>query len=138
MPQTLVLDNLRAAVSKADWFDPELNPKAQSFFAHYNVVPLPTKPRTPRHKGKVERGVAYVQDNALKGHTFASIAEQNAHLRHWEEHVADTRTTARRGGSSCVSQTSIVIGQSPWIISRKSPRPGPRISRRLPSRGCRA
>ena len=98
VPQTLVLDNLRAAVSKADWFDPELNPKAQSFFAHYNVVPLPTKPRTPRHKGKIERGVGYVQDNALKGHTFASLAEQNAHLRHWEEQVADTRIhgTTRR------------------------------------------
>jgi len=30
-------------------------------------VILPTKPYTPRHKGKVERGVAYVQDNTLKG-----------------------------------------------------------------------
>lgn len=91
VPQTLVLDNLKAAVSRADWFDPELNPKVQSFFAHYGVVALPTKPYTPRHKGKVERGVAYVQDNALKGRTFTSLAEQNAYLRHWEQHVADTR-----------------------------------------------
>ena len=28
---------------------------------------LPTKPYTPRHKGKVERGVGYVQDNGLEG-----------------------------------------------------------------------
>ena len=98
VPQTLVLDNLRAAVSKADWFEPELNPKVQSFFAHYGVVPLPTKPYTPRHKGKVERGIAYVQDNALKGRTFSSIVEQNAHLRQWEKHIADTRVhgTTRR------------------------------------------
>src|SRR5437763_1939830 len=27
VPQRLVLDNLRAAVRRADWFDPELNPK---------------------------------------------------------------------------------------------------------------
>ena len=47
---------------------------------------LPTKPRTPRHKGKVERGVEYVQDNALKGRTFASLAEQNRHLLDWETH----------------------------------------------------
>src|SRR3990172_8831148 len=27
VPRTLVIDNLKAAVSKADWFDPDLNPK---------------------------------------------------------------------------------------------------------------
>jgi len=98
VPQTLVLDNLRAAVSKADWFDPEINPKVQSFCAHYGIVALPTKPRTPRHKGKVERGIAYVQDNALKGHRFASLTEQNRHLLEWEITVADTRIhgTTRR------------------------------------------
>ena len=52
---------------------------------------LPTKPYTPRHKGKIERGVDYVKDNALKGRTFASLAEQNRHLQSWEQTVADTR-----------------------------------------------
>ncbi|MCC7292343.1 MAG: IS21 family transposase [Phycisphaerales bacterium] len=58
VPKTLVTDNLKAAVLKADWFDPELNPKLQAFAEHYGTVILPTKPRMPRHKGKVERGVA--------------------------------------------------------------------------------
>ena len=31
VPQTVVIDNLKAAVTRADWFDPELNPKIQSF-----------------------------------------------------------------------------------------------------------
>lgn len=78
VPQTLVLDNLRAAVSKADWFDPEINPKVQSFCEHYGIVPLPTKPRMPRHKGKVERGIGYVQDNGLKGRRFTSLEAENA------------------------------------------------------------
>jgi transposase len=91
VPQRLVLDNLRAAVSKADWFDPELNPKVQAFCQHYGVVMLPTKPRTPRHKGKIERGIGYVKGNALKGHVFVSLDEQNQHLQHWEQTVADTR-----------------------------------------------
>src|ERR1051325_3152787 len=89
--QTVVLDNLKAAVAKADWFDPELNPKVRSFAAHYGSAFLPTRPRTPRHKGKVERGVDYVQENALKGRSFASLEEQNAFLRNWEQTVADTR-----------------------------------------------
>jgi len=91
VPQTLVIDNLKAAVTKADWYDPELNPKIQSFCAHYDTVILPTKPYTPRHKGKVERGVDYVQENALKGRTFTSLVEQNRHLLDWETHIADTR-----------------------------------------------
>jgi len=91
VPQTMVIDNLKAAVTKADFFDPELNPKIQSFCKHYGTVILPTKVRTPRHKGKTERGVAYVQENALKGRTFTSLAEQNRYLSEWEANVADTR-----------------------------------------------
>jgi len=55
------------------------------------VAILPTKPYMPRHKGKVEKGIDYVQDNALKGRTFASLEEQNQELRRWEETVADVR-----------------------------------------------
>jgi len=88
---TLIIDNLRAAVKKVDWFEPELNPKILSFCEHYGTVILPTKPAMPRHKGKVEAGVDYVQENALAGKQFASLAAQNLHLAHWEATVADTR-----------------------------------------------
>ena len=60
VPQTVVIDNLRAAVKHPDWYDPELNPKLEAFCRHYGTVILPTKSYTPRHKGKVERGVDYV------------------------------------------------------------------------------
>jgi transposase len=101
VPRRLILDNLKAAVTKADWFDPELNPKARSFAEHCGTVFMPTRPYTPRHKGKVERGVDYVQENALKGRTFAGLEEQNRFLRDWELTVADTRvhgTTRRHVG----------------------------------------
>ena len=91
VPKTIVPDNLKAAVIKADWHDPDLNPKLESFCEHYGTVLLPTKPRTPRHKGKVERGVGYVQENALKGKEFSSLQEQNAYLLEWERAVADMR-----------------------------------------------
>jgi transposase len=91
VPRRLILDNLKAAVKRADWFDPELNPKVRSFGAHYATDFWPTRPYTPRHKGKVERGVGYVQDNALKGRSFASLEEQNQFLRDWEQTTADTR-----------------------------------------------
>jgi transposase len=93
-------DNLKAAVLHPDWYDPELNPKLAAFAAHYGTVVLPTKPRMPRHKGRVERGVDFVQE-ALRGRTFASLAEENTFLAEWERNVADTRihgTTRRHVG----------------------------------------
>lgn len=101
VPRRIVLDNLRAAVRKADWFDPELNPKVEAFGRHYGTLFWPTKPYTPRHKGKVERGIGYVKGNALKARTFESVAEQNLFLQEWERTVADVRvhgTTKRQVG----------------------------------------
>jgi transposase len=100
-PKRLIIDNLRAAVTKADWFDPELNPKVRSFGEHYGAVFLPTRPYTPRHKGKVERSIGYAQSNALKGRVFSSLEEQNCFLLEWERTVADKRihgTTRRQVG----------------------------------------
>lgn len=98
---TVVIDNLKAGVIQADWFDPDLNPKLQEFARHYGTVILPTKPATPRHKGKIESGVKYAQNNAVKGRSFASLSTQNSFLSDWEKNVADTRihgTTRRQVG----------------------------------------
>jgi len=91
VPKRLVIDNLKAAVARADWYDPEVHPKLQSFAAHYGTAFMPTKPYTPQHKGKIENGVKYAKNNSLKGHQFGSLAEQNEHLLDWETNVADTR-----------------------------------------------
>jgi transposase len=105
VPKVVVPDNLRAAVTTPDWFDPELNPKVRSFCQHYGVAMLPTRPRMARHKGKIERGIGYVKNNALRGRIFASLDEQNRFLADWEESVADTRihgTTRRQVGKQFV------------------------------------
>jgi transposase len=103
--KTIVLDNLRAAVAHPDWFDPELVPKLRAFAQHYGTVFLPTKPYMPRHKGKIERGIAYVKGNALKARSFSSLEEQNDFLEDWEANTADTRihgTTKRQVGKMFV------------------------------------
>lgn len=91
VPQVVNLDNLKAAVIKADWYDPDINPKLADFCRHYGVSVMPCRPATPQHKGKVERGVGYVRNNALKGLRFGSVGAENSHLSHWETHVADKR-----------------------------------------------
>ena len=91
MARTLIIDNLRAAVTRADWYDPELNVKVTEFCRHYGTVMLPTRPAMPRHKGKIESGINYGQENALKGRSFESLSAQNLFLSGWESGVADTR-----------------------------------------------
>jgi transposase len=97
--QTTNLDNLKAAVLKADWADPELNPKLVDFARHYSTTILPCLPRTPQHKGKVENSVKYVKDNGLLARKFSSLAQVNQFLLNWEKTVADLRlhgTTKRQ------------------------------------------
>ena len=101
VPQIIKIDNLKSGVLKAHLYEPELNPNYQSFSEYYEFVPLPCKVRTPEHKGKVESGIKYVQNNALKGKRFESLDEQNAYLCHWNRTWATTRihgTTKRQVG----------------------------------------
>jgi transposase len=85
------LDNLKAGVLTAYLFEPELNRVYESYAHHAGFIPVPCLPRTPQHKGKVESGVKYTQDNALKGRRFDSLDAQNSHLRHWNITIAFLR-----------------------------------------------
>jgi transposase len=110
-PQVLNLDNLKAGVIKADWHDPEINPKLAEFCRHYGVSVLPCRPATPQHKGKVERGVAYVRANALRGRRFATLEAENAHLAQWESQVADTRIH----GTTCKQVAALFAEERPHL-----------------------
>ena len=61
VPQAIVPDNLKSAVSRAHRYEPELNPSYQDFAEHYGVAILPTRVRKPRDKAKVESGVLIVE-----------------------------------------------------------------------------
>ena len=118
VPQLLNFDNLKAAVVKADWYDPAMNPKLADFCRHYGMTPMSCRSYTPQHKGKVERGVGYAKGNALKGRTFASLSEQNAHLLHWEEQVADKRVhgTTRRQVAAMFEEERKALGPLPASV----------------------
>jgi transposase len=49
-PLLLNLDNMKAAVLKADWFDPEINPKLADFCRHYGMHVVPCRPSMPQQK----------------------------------------------------------------------------------------
>lgn len=90
-PRTMVLDNLREGVLKADVYDPTINPLYRDMLAHYGVVALPARVRHPDRKGKVESSVGFAQKTPLAGKRFESLEEAQQHLDEWATRWADTR-----------------------------------------------
>ncbi|AWF01351.1 TPA: IS21 family transposase [Pseudomonas aeruginosa] len=84
VPRVLVPDNLKAAVTKADRFEPEINPSYQALCRYYGIAPLPARPRSPKDKAKAEGAVLLAQRwilFALRKHTFYSLEEANRKIR---------------------------------------------------------
>ena len=98
VPLVVRHDNLKAAVVRACFYDPDSHDVYLAFAAHWGFTSLPTQPRTPQENGKQERSGGYVKDNALKGRRFDSLDAQNAFLRHWNRTIARLRIhgTTRR------------------------------------------
>jgi transposase len=61
VPRLLVPDNLKSGVTKASFYDPELNRTYGAMAAHYGVGILPARPRKPKDKAAVEAGVRFAQ-----------------------------------------------------------------------------
>ncbi len=87
----VVPDNLKAAVLEALVYDPVLGEAYRQMALYYGFLISPTRPATPRHKGKVENGVHYVQRNFMAGQEFADIHFANHHLLQWVLEVAGGR-----------------------------------------------
>lgn len=87
----VVVDNLKAAVLQAHLHDPVLGEPYRRMAQHYGFTISPNRPRTPRHKGKVESGVKYVKGNFLAGQTFADVQAMNDRVKRWVMEVAGER-----------------------------------------------
>jgi transposase len=102
----VVLDNLKAGVIKALVIDPVLGEAYRKLAQHYHFLVSPNKPRTPRHKGKVENGVHYLQRNFMAGQQFVDLPSANQHLRIWvckaaRHHPPSAAGGLSRGGTTC-------------------------------------
>jgi transposase len=80
VPQILVPDNLKAAVSRGHRYEPALNRTSADLAQHYGVAVVPARARRPRDKAKVEVGVQIVARwmlARLRHHTFCALLELN-------------------------------------------------------------
>jgi transposase len=84
VPEVVVPDNLKAAVTRAHRYEPDLNRTYLDLAYHYHVAIIPARAARPRDKAKVEVGVQVVERwilARLRHHTFFALAEVNAAIR---------------------------------------------------------
>jgi len=81
VPQIIVPDNLKSAVTRPDRYEPEVNPTYDDLANHYGTAVIPARVRKPKDKAKAEVAVQVVERwilARLRNHTFFSLAEANA------------------------------------------------------------
>ena len=83
MPASVVLDNLKSGVMKADIYDLTLNRAYAELERHYGFVADPAKVASPKLKGKVERNVGVVRRHLLAGRSFRDVDEANERALRW-------------------------------------------------------
>lgn len=84
VPELVIPDNLKSAVSKPCRYEPDLNPSYQDLAEHYGTAVIPARVRKPKDKAKAEVGVQVVERwilARLRKQRFFSLAEANAAIR---------------------------------------------------------
>lgn len=86
-------DNLKAAILKAVYDDPQVQLSFRECAQHYGFLIAPCRVATPEHKGKVEQGgVHYVCRNFLGGREPAPLTQNNRDVLIWCNTTAGLRT----------------------------------------------
>jgi transposase len=99
VPRSVVADNLKAAVVRACYDDPEVQRGYRECAEHYGFLIRPARVRKPRDKGKVERQVPYVRNSYWKGRDHELLGDAQEALTRWTLVVAGRRrhgTTRKR------------------------------------------
>lgn len=80
VPDVVIPDNLRSAVSKTCRYEPDLNPTYHQLAEYFNVAVIPARPYKPKDKSKAEVGVQIVERwimARLRNQIFHSLAQLN-------------------------------------------------------------
>lgn len=98
VPQAIVPDNLKTAVTKSDRYEPTLNEAFQDFADYYQTTLLPTRAYRPRDKSLVEGAVKIVYTRIysnLPKELSTSLPDLNAAIRPHLEHHNGTKMQGR-------------------------------------------
>ena len=97
----VVSDNLKSGITKACFYEPNVNRTYREMAKHYDTAIVPARPKRPKDKAKVEAGVQVATRwviAKLRKRTFFSLAELNAAIRECVEWI-NNRVTRHLGAS---------------------------------------
>lgn len=95
----VIVDNLRAAIAKADRYDPIFSRVFEEYSRHRGFVIDPAPPAMPTGKPHVERQVPYVRESFFRGETFLGRDHAQREVIRWCVQKAGARihgTTRKR------------------------------------------
>lgn len=87
VPKVIKLDNLKAGVLDANFYEPLYQKEYKRMADHYNCLLSPCRPYQPQEKGKVESGIKYVKNNFFAGRAFASYRDMSIELEQWLKRI---------------------------------------------------
>ena len=91
VPGVCLIDNLKAAITKACYHDPQVQHAYADCAEGYGFMISPCPVADPKKKGRVESGVKYVKNTFVPLKTFRDLADANAQLMQWVMTVAGRR-----------------------------------------------
>jgi transposase len=94
VPEIVVPDNTKTAITKACRYEPEENPTYAEMAQHYGMAVIPARVRRPRDKAKVENSVQQAERRILaklRNVTFFSLAHGNQSVRGLLEELNDRK-----------------------------------------------
>jgi len=94
VPQLLVPDNLKSAITKADKYEPEVNHALEDFANHYSTTVVPARAFKPKDKALVENQVRLIYTRIyakLRNDIFFDIASLNRGIREKNKDHNQTR-----------------------------------------------
>ena len=92
VPAVLLSDNSKCLVTEHEKKGSvQLTEGYLHFCRQWAIKPVASTPHHPQSKGKVERSVRYVKENALAGRQFSTLQELNQWLTEWSRKYADDR-----------------------------------------------
>ncbi len=83
VPAVIKIDNLKAAILEANFYQETYQKLYKEFADHYGCLILPCKVASPQQKGKVEAGIKFIKYNFFAGRTFASKEQMDTELKLW-------------------------------------------------------